>query len=402
MVKFSIVGVMLLIRIIKNIRVYSPDYIGVKDILIIEDKIKAIEDSIILENNSHFKIDIIDGRNKIAVPGFIDSHVHIIGGGGEGGFKTRTPEIMLSDIIKGGITTVVGCLGTDGITRTMEALLAKARALEDEGITTYIYTGSYRVPLTTLTGDVMRDIVLIDKVIGAGEVAISDHRSSQPSIDEIKKLVADARVGGILSGKAGIVNFHLGDGPLMIRMIREIAEKTEIPYTQFLPTHMNRNPYLFKEAISYAISGGYIDFTTSSDSLFWEDGETKASKALKICLDKGVPEERILFTSDGQGSLPLFNEKKEFTKLGIGKVTSLYKEVRDAVIKDGVPLNKAIKVITSNPAALLKLENKGRINKGFDADIVLIDEKTLEIDTVIAKGQVMLSEGEVRVFGTFE
>lgn len=391
-----------MIKLIKKARVYSPEDLGIKDVLIIGDKIGAIEEDILLEKNPYIDIEVIDGKGKLLSPGFIDSHVHILGGGGEGGFKTRTPEIMLSDITKGGVTTVIGCLGTDGITRSMEALLAKARGLEEEGITTYIYTGSYRLPITTLTGDPMKDVIVIDKVIGAGEIAISDHRSSQPSMEELKKLAGNIRVGGILAGKAGVVNFHVGDGPLMVDMIKEIATKTEIPYTQFLPTHMNRNPYLFKEAINYAKSGGYVDFTTSSDPVFWEEGETKASKALKICLDEGVPEERIVFTSDGQGSLPIFNEKKEYVGLGIGRVTSLFSEVRDAVLEDGVSFEKAIKVITTNPASILKLKNKGRIVKDYDADVVLMDEKTLAIDTVIAKGQIMISGGEVKVFGTFE
>lgn len=390
-----------MIKLIKGAKVFSPDYLGEKDVLILGDKIAAIEKNITLGNVTAVEVEVICGKGKLVVPGFIDAHVHILGGGGEGGFKTRTPEINLSEITKGGVTTIIGCLGTDGITRSMEALLAKARALEEEGISTFIYTGSYRVPITTITGDPMKDVIVVDKIIGAGEIAVSDHRSSQPSLDALKELAADIRVGGILSGKAGVINFHMGDGPDMLNRLFEIVENTEIPFTQFLPTHVNRNPYLFKEGIRYAKAGGYIDFTTSSDPVFWEEGETKASKALKICIDEGV-EDRVVFTSDGQGSLPMFNEKKEFIGLGIGKVTSLFNEVRDAVIDEGVSLEKALTVITSNPAGVLKLKGKGRIHQGFDADIVMLDEESLEIDSVIAKGQVMVFGKEVKVFGTFE
>jgi len=273
----------IMIKLIKGAKVYSPKYLGVKDVLIVGDRVGAIEDNIDFIENINVEVEIIDGTNKILVPGFIDSHVHILGGGGEGGFKTRTPEITLSDITKGGVTTVVGCLGTDGMSRTMTSLVAKARGLEEEGISTFIYSGSYRIPVTTITGDVMKDIMVVDKVIGVGEIAISDHRSSQPTIEEIKKLVADVRVGGILSGKAGIVNIHLGDGKTMIKPLLDIIENTEIPYTQFLPTHMNRNGELFEEGIKYAKNGGILDFTTSSDPLFWEEGEVKASKGLKRC-----------------------------------------------------------------------------------------------------------------------
>lgn len=391
-----------MIKLIKAAKVYSPDYIGERDILIVGDKIGAIEENISLDNVTAIEVEVISGKGKIVAPGFIDSHVHILGGGGEGGYKTRTPEINLSDIISGGVTTVVGCLGTDGVTRSMEALLAKARALDEEGITTFIYSGSYRIPITTLTGDPMKDIIIVDKIIGVGEIAISDHRSSQPTLESLKKLAADVRVGGILSGKAGIVNIHMGDGEEMLNMLFDIIEKTEIPYTQFIPTHMNRNPYLFKEGIRYAKAGGYIDYTTSSVPLYWEEGEMKASIGLKICLEEGVPENRITFSSDGQGSLPMFNDKKEFVGLGIGKVTSLYNEVRDGIINDKIPIEKALKVITSNPADLLKLKNKGRIQKGYDADIVLLDEETLEINTVIAKGRTMVENKEIKVLGTFE
>lgn len=391
-----------MIKIIKNIKVYTPDYVGVKDVLILAGKIGEVEDKIDITTNPEIDIKIIDGSNKILTPGFIDSHVHILGGGGEGGFKTRTPEITLTDIITGGVTTLVGCLGTDGVSRNMVSLLSKARGLEEEGISTYIYTGSYRIPVTTLTGEVIKDIMCIDKIIGVGEIAISDHRSSQPDLAEFRKLVADIRVGGILSGKAGIVNIHLGDGKRMIEMILDLVKNTEIPYTQFIPTHMNRNPYLFEEAINYGKAGGFIDFTTSSDPVFWEEGEIKASKALKICLDADVPVEHITFSSDGQGSLPMFNEKKECIGLRVGKVVTLFEEVRDAILKDNVKMEDALRVITSNPAAALKLKNKGRIAKGMDADLVILDEGTLEIDTVIAKGIIMIENKRIKVYGTFE
>ena len=391
-----------MIKIIKNIKVYTPDYIGIKDVLILAGKIGAIEDNIDITGNEKVSIEIIDGLDKILVPGFIDSHVHILGGGGEGGFKTRTPEITLTDITTAGVTTVVGCLGTDGITRNVISLLSKATALEEEGISTYIYTGSYRVPVTTITGDIMKDLICIDKIIGVGEIAISDHRSSQPELLDLKKLVADARVAGILSGKAGVVNIHVGDGTRTIEMLLDIVSNTEIPYTQFIPTHMNRNPYLFEAAINYGMAGGLIDFTTSSDPMFWEEGEVKASKALKLSLDAGVPIAQITFTSDGQGSLPMFNEKKEYVGLRVGKVGTLFEEVRDAILKDNVPMEDAIRVITSNPATNLKLSNKGRIATGMDADLVILDEGTLEIDTVIAMGITMIENKKIMVYGTFE
>ncbi len=392
-----------MITIIKNIDVYKPEHIGKKDILIIENKIAAIEDNISIELNGFVDVNEIDASGKIAVPGFIDSHVHILGGGGEGGFATRTPEATLSSLTKSGVTTVVGCLGTDGVARDMISLLAKARALEEEGITAFIYAGSYRLPIRTITGEIMKDIMTIDKIIGIGEIAVSDHRSSQPSFDEFIKAVADARVGGMLSGKAGVINIHLGDGKRQIEMLERAVNETEIPITQFVPTHVNRNPELFEKCVEYAKKGGYIDFTGSEDPDYYEevDGEIRFSKGLKRLIQENVCMDNFTLTSDGQGSLPIFNEKKEFVGLGVGKSSCLIKSIKECVEKEQIPLEIAIRAITCNPAKILKLKNKGRIEKGFDADLCILD-KNLDIDSVFAKGKMMVQDKKPIIFGTFE
>jgi len=397
-------GVIILVIIIRNVSVYKPDPVGIKDVLVLGDKIAAIEDKIDIDFNGLVEVKEIDGTGKILVPGFIDCHVHILGGGGEGGFATRTPEATLSDLTRAGVTTVVGTLGTDGIARDINALLAKARGLEEEGITTFIYTGSYRLPLRTLTGDIMKDIMSIDKIIGIGEIAISDHRSGQPSFEEFSKAVADARVAGMLSGKAGIVNVHLGDGPRKLELINRVVEETEIPVTQFLPTHINRSEELFEEGIKFAKGGGCIDFTASEDPDFWEeeDREVRFSKGLKRLLNEGVSLDNFTLSSDGQGSLPLFNEKKEFIGLGVGKSTSLIIGIKECVSRENIPLEIAIRAVTTNPAKILKLRGKGKIEKNFDADLSLLDKDTLDIDTVIAKGKVMVQNKEIKVYGTFE
>ena len=350
------------------------------------------------------KVEEIDGTGKILTPGFIDSHVHILGGGGEGGFKTRTPEITLTTLTKAGVTTVVGTLGTDGLARDTSALLAKARGLEEEGITSYIYTGAYQVPTPTLTGDVMKDIMSIDKIIGAGEIALSDHRSSQPTFEEFIRLAANVRVAGMLSGKAGIINIHMGDGKSNLAYLNRAVDETEIPISQFLPTHCGRNPELFEESIKYLKRGGYCDFTGADDPDLWEKeyGEVRISKALKRIIDEKICLDNFTFTSDGQGSFPMFNEKNEYVGLGIGKSSCLIEAIRECVFKEDIPLEIALRGLTTNPAKILSLKTKGSIKVGYDADINLLDEKNLEIETVLALGKVMVRNKKPEVLGTFE
>ncbi|MCA1056521.1 beta-aspartyl-peptidase [Rossellomorea aquimaris] len=390
-----------MLTLIRNGEIYAPEYLGKKDLLLVNDKVGFIEDHINLPDR-FVDIKVVDASGKYVVPGFIDSHVHIMGGGGEGSFKTRTPEIQLSQATLSGITTLIGVIGTDGTTRTMPSLIAKARALEEEGITCFVQTGSYQVPLKTLTGKIEDDLILVDRIIGVGEVAIADHRSSQPTVNELAKIASAARVGGMLSGKSGIVNIHVGDSRNHLKLIEEVVETTDVPLKQFYPTHINRNPHLFEAGIEYALNGGYVDFTTSTIPQFLEEGEVKCSVGLKRMLDAGVSIDQITFTSDGQASLPHFDENGELIGLKIGMVSSLYKEVKDAIKDEGIPPEIALKVITSTPAKILKLTNKGYVKEGADADLVLLDKESFDIDTVLAKGKIMVESGKAIVKGTFE
>jgi beta-aspartyl-dipeptidase (metallo-type) len=388
-----------MLLLIKNADVYAPEPGGRCDLLIGGGKLLRMEPDIRIPRKY---CEVIDARNLKVLPGFIDAHVHIMGGGGEGGFATRTPGLPLMDAIRGGVTTVVGCLGTDGHTRHMAGLLAKAKGLEEEGISTFLYSGSYGLPLRTLMPSLEEDLLFIDKVIGAGEVALSDHRSSQPTFEAFVQVVAMARRGGMLSGKAGVVNVHLGDGPRGLEFLRRVIAETELMAHQMLPTHINRNPHLFEEGIAYAKAGGFVDFTTSTLASYLKDGEIPCPKALRRMLEAGVDPGHITFTSDGQGSLPDWDDSGRLLEVSVGRVTSLFPAVRQAVLEEGIPLETALRVITSNPARILKLKAKGRLAPGLDADVVLVDPKDLEVRTVIAKGRLLMKAGKVLAKGLFE
>jgi len=242
--------------LIKRAEMYSPEYNGNKDILIVNNKIFLIDQNITesAANSLDKNIKIIDASKCIVIPGFIDQHVHINGAGGEGGPQYRTPPIQLSELIKAGITSVIGLLGTDGFARSLKALLMKAKGLENEGISTWMYTGAYQYPSPTITGDILSDVMLIDKVIGV-KIALSDHRSSHSTIDELTKVASEARVGGMLAGKVGIVHIHMGSEKEGLNQLFEIIKNTEIPTEQFAPTHLNRNEDLFKSAIEFGKMG---------------------------------------------------------------------------------------------------------------------------------------------------
>lgn len=382
--------------LIKGGTLYGPEKMGNRDILIAGRTIARVSEHIDLPEQ--FEARVIPANGKIVTPGLIDLHVHILGGGGEGGPRTRTPEITLSKITRAGVTTVVGCLGTDDVSRKPETLLAKAMQLEEEGISTYIYSGSYQFPLATITGNVRRDIALIPKVIGVGEIAISDHRSSQPSFEELCRVAAEARVGGMLGGKAGLIHLHVGSGKRMLDPIIRIVKETEIPISQFLPTHLTRTASLLEQSFQFARMGGNIDFTVKGQEFQFP---LTTARALQMALDGGVPIEQITLSSDSNGSMPVFNEKGEMIKMAVGDIEYLRRECKD-LVKEGFLLEQVLKMVTSNPAKRAGIDCcKGSIEEGKDADLLILD-KDLEIETVIAKGRMMVHQRKVLVKGTFE
>ncbi|NKF50024.1 beta-aspartyl-peptidase [Shewanella sp. WXL01] len=374
-------------KLFKQASVFAPKELGVKDVLIAGGKIIEIADD--LSKFEHDGVEVIDAKGKILTPGFVDSLVHITGGGGEGGYGTRTPEMTINEAIEGGVTTVIGVLGTDSITRSLENLLAKSYALEEQGISVYSYTGSYHLPAVTVTGSITKDIMLIDKFIGIGEVAIADHRGSQLTEQELAKAASEARVGGMLSNKVGIVSVHVGDGESGVSLLHQVADETDIPLSQFYPTHINRSQALLEQGIKLAKAGGVIDFTTSTNEQILASGEVKAAQALAIALEQGVPVSQLTMSSDGNASLPVFDEAGNLTDLQIGEVKSLHQAMVEAVQCFNVPLSDALASISLSPANILKLDNKGQIKSGLDADINLLCAETLAIEAVYAKGKLL-------------
>lgn len=378
--------------LIKNAEVYSPKYIGKKDVLVCNEKIVALEDYI---PEIPIACEIIDGMGMKMIPGMIDQHIHVTGGGGEGSFRTRTPELNLSELIEGGITTVVGLLGTDGITRTVENLYAKIAALNEEGVTAYMLTGAYDYPSPTITGEVERDIIFIKEILGV-KLAISDHRAPNVSVRELIQLASKTRVAGMLSGKPGIVTLHMGDSEKRLAPVFRALDESEIPVTIFRPTHVNRNPGLLREAFGYLDMGGYIDLTCMPNS------DLTPGACIRKAIEQELPVEHITISSDGHGSWSNYGEDGRLLEIGVSGVDALWKELVSMVKTQKFTLEEALPYVTENVAEALGLSGKkGCISEGADADLLLMDAD-MNLRTVIARGTVFMDNGLIVKKGTYE
>ncbi|TPG44857.1 beta-aspartyl-peptidase [Rhodanobacter glycinis] len=383
--------------LLRNAQVHAPEPLGLQHLLLGGGRILWMG-ATLSELPAALAVQTIDLQGRRLIPGLIDAHVHVTGGGGEAGFRTRVPPLGVSRFTRAGITTVVGLLGTDDVARGPRDLLATVYALREEGLTALAFTGGYHVPPRTLTGTVRGDLVFIEALIGIGEVAISDHRSSQPTLDELLRLAADAHVAGLMTGKAGVLHLHLGDGPRGLELVRRALEQSELPPRVFHPTHVNRRKALFDEALELAGRGCTIDLTAFPV----EEGEDawSAADALMRYLDSGAPAERITVSSDAGGCLPVFDAEGHVCRMGVGESGALL-ETLNEVLKRGVPLERALPAFTTNPARLLRLPAKGRIQVGADADLVALDAAGAAHD-VMASGVVHVRDGHIEHRGTFE
>jgi beta-aspartyl-dipeptidase (metallo-type) len=251
----------------------------------------------------------------------------------------------------------------------------------------------------TVTGSVRDDIVHLAEVIGFGELAISDHRSSQLTFDELAKVAADCHVAGLMTGKAGVLHLHVGDGDRGLEMVREALGRTELPPRTFHPTHVNRRRPLLNEAFDLAGRGVTVDVTAFPTHLEPAEDEVSAADAVREYLASDLPRDRITVSSDGGGCLPRFDEQGVPVGLDYATPGSL-RDLLIELVASGVPFEEALPAFTSNPATYLRLNGKGRLAAGFDADLVAIDGATLR--HVWAGGRRVVSEGEPLALGTFE
>lgn len=386
--------------LIRSAEVYAPEPLGRKDVLIGFGKILKIGDRL-AEEYGGLEVEVLDADGCILTPGFVDQHVHVIGAGGEAGFFSRTPEMQVSAIVRHGITTVVGLHGTDGTARNIEALYAKVCALEQDGITARMLTGSFEMPSATLTGSVRRDMIFIDKVIGA-KTAISDRRSSQPSRSDIEKLLAQAYTGGLVSGKRGYTHFHMGVGRRRLDMLADIIRETEIPPYLIIPTHVNRDEALFVQAMELAKMGAVIDITSGIAPEYGFEGTIKPSDAIRRCLENGVDIRNVTMSSDANGSMAVYDAEGRFVGLCVTTVETMHKEFRDLARTKEMPLETALRPVTSSPAAAIGMyPAKGCVREGSDADLIIMD-KDLSILKVFAMGKLAADGGEALLKGAFE
>ena len=373
----------IMVKLIVNAKLSSGNIVN---ILIINDKIIDISNEKKYTNllNSLNDFEIIDAHNNYVIPSYIDNHEHIIGGGGEDGFVSKIEGMSSIDILKNGVTTVVGVLGTDTLTRSVENLVSKTKAFNNDDITAFCLTGGYQYPSPTITGSVGKDIVFINEIIGA-KIAISDHRCYNPNKDDLIKLLSEIRVAALLAKKIGILNIHVGWGKGNMDVLFDILNETNIPISTIRPTHITNNEMVFKQAMKLTKKKGYMDITIDDDLAKTFYYLKKAKKNGNI--------DYVTMSTDANGSCPIWKDGKV---IGMKKSSNslIHSLVRYLICQKNFTIMDAIRYVTINPSEALGLFNKGRIVVGNDADMIIMDSD-YNIDTIISKGKTITKEKKI-------
>lgn len=376
-----------MLRLLLNAQLYAPEAQGIRHLLTAGERVVWIGPDR-PELGASLAIETTDLEGRRVIPGLVDPHVHITGGGGEAGPHTKVPPLPIAQFVRGGVTTVVGLLGTDDATRHPRELVTAVQGLRAQGLSAWCWTAGYHVPPVTLTGSVRGDIAHVECILGA-KTAISDHRSSQPTRDELLRLGSEAHVGGLMTGKAGLVHLHVGDGASGLEPIRDALAHSELPRRVFNPTHVNRRKALFEEAIALAKAGSHVDITAFPVA----EGEDawSAEDALLRYLDAGAPAAQVTVSSDGGGCLPTFDADGRVATMDVAAPAALAITLR-RLLADGAPLERVLPAFTSNAAQLLRLTRKGHLAVGSDADLVALDSEG-GIHDVMAMGEWRMRNG---------
>lgn len=382
-------------KLFQNAEVFAPESIGRADVLVAAGQVVALQPRSEgpLEIQGIPDLEVIDASDRRLTPGFIDQHIHITGAGGKYGYGSMTPEVHVTDLVRCGTTTVVGLLGTDGTARSLNSLYAKCASLEDEGLSAWMLTSYFGLPPKTITGSTHDDLLFVDRVVGC-KVALADVRSSYPTAHQLLALLREIQVGGMISGKGGVLHIHLGALPEGMDMLFELVEQYHVDIRRLSPTHVGRTEHLFEQAKRFAELGGMVDLSTGGTQF------TEPWKAVAQAYEDGVNLNRFTLSSDGNAGIGILNSQGELTGYKKAPIDLNLWNVQQLLRETQVPAELSIGLLTSGPARTMGLKRKGRVAVGMDADFCLFDDRW-DLQDVVSRGRFMMRGGSLTTTGNF-
>ncbi|WP_027127786.1 dihydroorotase [Fusobacterium perfoetens] len=346
--------------LIKNGLVVVDGEIKFKDILIENEKIVEISDEIIKDGE-----EILDAKGHYIIPGIIDPHVHMRDPGltHKEDFETGSKACA-----KGGVTTFFDMPNTIPNTITEEELLKKKKDAIGRSYVDYgFYFGGSKLDNSTEVEKV-KDLVVATKVfmnVSTGNMLVEDEKILE-NIFRASKLVGVHAEGEMvqkaieLSEKTGTPVYlcHLSTKE-EVEMVREGKKKGLKIYGEVTPHHLFLNE---KDVLKNSLLRMKPELKTKEDNeALWE----------------GIIDGTI--DTIGTDHAPhRLEEKLEKLTFGIPGVEHSLEMMLKGVAGGRITLNDLTKIMSENTAKIFGIKNKGKLEIGYDADLVIINLETTE------------------------
>lgn len=358
----------------------------VKNCLILQEDNSLLETDIFIDNGkiAEFKYsnadNVIDASGLIVLPGLIDAHVHFR----EPGFTNKEDFFTGScAAAAGGVTTIMDMPNTNPATITVEALEQK-RKLAKKSIVNYgFHFGTGDINEIKKAENIASVKVYMDET--TGNLLIADKKKLQKIFKSNNRIMAHAE-GENVKTAIELINktknsLHLAhiSSKEEIDMIK--AEKNNKITAEVLPHHLFMTEDDEKELKGFALMKPCLKTKNDQDAL-WN------------ALQDGT------IDTIGSDHAPHTKREKKSSEspYGVPGVETTLPLMLNAVNEKKLTVRRLIELTSANPAKIFGLKKKGKIAKGFDADIVLVDmsiEKNVRNDKLFTKCKWSLFDGKI-------
>lgn len=391
--------------LIKKGRVLDPGQKidGIFDLLLDGGRIAALQPEIRLEADR-----VVEASGLVVAPGFIDLHVHLR----EPGFEHKeTIGSGSRAAARGGFTTICCMPNTSPVADSPEIISRLKEKARREAVVNVL-------PVAAVTlGEKGQELAPLEELAAAGAVAFSDDgqpvwnsslmKQAMEKAAELGRLLIDhceekslAAIGvineGRISRSLGLPGIPAAAEEIMVARDIVLARNTGWPvHLAHLSTAGSVELLEWARTARVPVSAEVTPhhLLLTEEELLTRDPVYKVNPPLRTENDR-----RALLRALRSGMIeaiatdhaPHAEQEKaqglEKAPFGINGLETAVPSLLDRLVRTGeLSLERLIEALTIAPARLLKLENKGRIKVGGDADLTLLD---IERTTVIRREEL--------------
>ena len=345
------------------------------EILINNDIIKKISENIDenkFENSENLKI--IDVGKKLIMPGIIDVHTHM-----------REPGVTYKEdfetgsraCAKAGVTTFYDMPNTIPTTTTLENLMEKKKLASEKSIVNFgLHFGGSKNDNIEEIKKVLKDrevnTVKIFMNVSTGEMLIEDDEILAKVFENSKLVLVHAE--NEMIDKAIELNKNYGSGLYVCHIPSAEEMKKVIDAKKNSKVNTKEHPVYAEVTPHHLFLNTEIRESTERNKKLLrmkpELREKSDNEFLWEAINRGEVD------TIGTDHAPhLIGEKLEKITFGMPGVETSLALMINAYNEGKISLEMIQKLMCENPAKIMKIEKRGKLQEGYFADIIVVDPK---------------------------